>query len=255
MKHTVKLIALTSLGFVGIAASAQAQTVSALNENLYFNFDKAEQTQETLDKLRNVTSLVSACGSTQYINLTGHTDTSGNAAYNQALSERRAVKTKNLLVEQGVPRDIIRTNGMGERENLIDLGDNVKNELNRRVNVELQQDSACVVGQAVEVYQQPVEYTQPTAEYVQPAAQPAEVYTPPVNQTVTTTVSTPPAPVAPQPVSAPPVTSTVATGAGGIAGTGIPAVAGIAGLAAIGAGIAIVASDGNDNDDGVAISP
>jgi outer membrane protein OmpA-like peptidoglycan-associated protein len=37
------------------------------------------------------------------ISIEGHTDRSGNAAYNQALSARRAAAVKEYLVQHGVP--------------------------------------------------------------------------------------------------------------------------------------------------------
>jgi OOP family OmpA-OmpF porin len=48
------------------------------------------------------------------ITATGHTDISGSAAYNLALSERRAAMVAEELIRQGVPaRDIV-TIGRGE---------------------------------------------------------------------------------------------------------------------------------------------
>jgi outer membrane protein OmpA-like peptidoglycan-associated protein len=44
----------------------------------------------------------------------GHTDNSGSAAYNQDLSQRRAVSVANVLRESGVPNARIAAYGRGE---------------------------------------------------------------------------------------------------------------------------------------------
>ena len=48
------------------------------------------------------------------IEVIGHTDNSGSAAYNQDLSQRRAVSVANVLRESGVPNGRIAAYGRGE---------------------------------------------------------------------------------------------------------------------------------------------
>ena len=52
--------------------------------------------------------------------LEGHADRRGSVAYNQALSERRVNRTKNFLVEHGVPAEDIETKALGKEHNLTD---------------------------------------------------------------------------------------------------------------------------------------
>ncbi len=52
------------------------------------------------------------------LTLTGHADVRGSVEYNKALSERRVARTKQFLVEQGVPEGAIETRAMGEEQNL-----------------------------------------------------------------------------------------------------------------------------------------
>jgi outer membrane protein OmpA-like peptidoglycan-associated protein len=52
--------------------------------------------------------------------LGGHADVRGGKEYNQLLSERRVEKTKNYLVEKGVPADHIDTKAYGEEQNMTD---------------------------------------------------------------------------------------------------------------------------------------
>jgi outer membrane protein OmpA-like peptidoglycan-associated protein len=53
-----------------------------------------------------------------HLTLTGHADVRGSAEYNQALSERRVARTKQFLVEQGVPEASIETQGLGKEQEL-----------------------------------------------------------------------------------------------------------------------------------------
>jgi outer membrane protein OmpA-like peptidoglycan-associated protein/opacity protein-like surface antigen len=53
-----------------------------------------------------------------YLTLTGHADVRGSVEYNQALAERRVNRTKQFLVEQGIPEAKIRTVSLGKEQNL-----------------------------------------------------------------------------------------------------------------------------------------
>jgi outer membrane protein OmpA-like peptidoglycan-associated protein len=50
------------------------------------------------------------------IEVIGHTDNTGSAAYNQDLSQRRAVSVANVLRESGVPNGRMAAFGRGEDE-------------------------------------------------------------------------------------------------------------------------------------------
>ena len=53
-----------------------------------------------------------------HLTLSGHADARGSVEYNQALSERRVARTKQFLVEQGVPEASIETRGLGKDQEL-----------------------------------------------------------------------------------------------------------------------------------------
>ncbi|SCX74385.1 OmpA family protein [Variovorax sp. EL159] len=54
-----------------------------------------------------------------YVLVTGHTDRLGGDAYNEALSLERANTVRELLVQQGIDRKLIRTAGMGKRQPVV----------------------------------------------------------------------------------------------------------------------------------------
>jgi len=69
------------------------------------------------------------------VQVTGHTDTVGSDADNDALSQKRAEEILNLLASKGFDRSIMSAVGRGERELRMPTADNVSNPVNRRVEV------------------------------------------------------------------------------------------------------------------------
>jgi hypothetical protein len=53
-----------------------------------------------------------------HLTLSGHADVRGSVEYNQELSERRVARTKQFLVEQGIPEASIDTRGLGKDQEL-----------------------------------------------------------------------------------------------------------------------------------------
>lgn len=103
------------------------------SETIYYEFDKG-RSAETQSKINRILDVGQFCN-VESITVVGHTDTSGSAAYNQTLSEKRASDARAELVRDGVSSSIITSMGRGETENIVDRGDGVKEPLNRRTEV------------------------------------------------------------------------------------------------------------------------
>jgi len=73
------------------------------------------------------------------IKVAGHTDTSGNADYNQALSERREQAVTDELIRLGVPAAAVTGAAYGETQPAVPTGDGVREAQNRRVDIEIAQ--------------------------------------------------------------------------------------------------------------------
>ena len=69
------------------------------------------------------------------VQVTGHTDTSGSASYNQRLSERRAIHVARALNKMGVPPNAIAVAGRGENDLAVPTPDGVREARNRRVTI------------------------------------------------------------------------------------------------------------------------
>ncbi len=102
-------------------------------EIIYYEFNKGASA-ETRNTITRALDAGQFC-SVDAVRVVGHTDTSGSASYNLALSKRRANDALNELVRQGVARGAITAEGKGETEPFVQTGDGVKEQLNRRTEV------------------------------------------------------------------------------------------------------------------------
>lgn len=103
---------------------------------VYFGFDRTNLTDRARATLDEVVSAVSSMGATS-LSVVGHTDTVGSATYNQNLSERRARRVAEGLVNRGIPADAMTLAGRGERDLAVPTGNNVREPQNRRVEITL----------------------------------------------------------------------------------------------------------------------
>jgi len=98
-----------------IAEAAAAPNHLTLDAETYFTFNKSDLTalgQQRLDKM------VRALNGADYesIVVRGHTDRMGTDAYNQKLSERRALEVKRYLGTKGIDANKIQTKWVGSAE-------------------------------------------------------------------------------------------------------------------------------------------
>lgn len=72
----------------------------------------------------------------------GHTDSTGDEAYNQALSERRADAARNFLIGAGLEASRVRAMGRGELEPIASNDTEAGRQQNRRVEIAIFADEA-----------------------------------------------------------------------------------------------------------------
>ena len=89
------------------------------------------------------------------VHVVGHTDSIGSEAYNQTLSEQRALAVGDYLATYGVPRQRLRTEGRGEREPRDTNATEAGRQLNRRVELFVK---PIVEGQEQRAYDSPDYY-------------------------------------------------------------------------------------------------
>ncbi|KAA3652369.1 MAG: OmpA family protein [Proteobacteria bacterium] len=86
---------------------------------------------EALDRLAGVLNTVAQV----HAHVVGHTDSAGDATYNQKLSEARAEAVRRALIERGVAEERLSSEGRGEDEPVADNGSREGRAANRRVEV------------------------------------------------------------------------------------------------------------------------
>jgi outer membrane protein OmpA-like peptidoglycan-associated protein len=116
-------------------AVASAQSMPAIDLQVYFDFDSAEITLEAEGQLRELgKALADSKLKGAAISINGHTDGKGSDAFNKRLSERRAASIKTYLVDNfGLTASNLRAVGYG-KSRLKNTSDPFAAE-NRRVEV------------------------------------------------------------------------------------------------------------------------
>jgi opacity protein-like surface antigen len=114
-------------------AAAPAPTRTYL---VFFDFDSAALTDRARQIIAEAAANAPRVQATR-IEVTGHTDTVGSAAYNQALSIRRAEAVARELEARGIPRSQMVIRGVGFSQPLVPTGPNVREPQNRRVEIVL----------------------------------------------------------------------------------------------------------------------
>jgi outer membrane protein OmpA-like peptidoglycan-associated protein len=110
---------------------AQAQPQSFV---VYFALGKATLDEQARATVASAAQEFQRSGSAR-ISVRGHTDTSGNADFNQALSERREQAVSDELIRLGVPSEAITGEAVGEADLAVPTGDGVREAQNRRVEI------------------------------------------------------------------------------------------------------------------------
>ena len=134
------------------AAAPDASTVTARTETqgkldslltqdvVEFNPASADLTAHGKEVLDQVAPLLSAAPAA-LCEIQGHTDSQGNAGANLALSFRRAIATKNYLVNKGIAPERLITKGYGDTEPIASNETAAGRRKNRRINFVLKEKS------------------------------------------------------------------------------------------------------------------
>ena len=106
-------------------------------DHILFDFDRSELRPQYYSDLDEIASMLRQNPEAK-IEINGHTDNIGTAAYNQRLSEKRAGRVKNYLVQKGIEKDRLFPKGFGYTMNAASNENETGRALNRRVELVLQ---------------------------------------------------------------------------------------------------------------------
>jgi outer membrane protein OmpA-like peptidoglycan-associated protein len=104
---------------------------------VFFDWDKDTITPEGQQIVQQAADAYKS-GAPVQIQVTGYTDRSGSAAYNQRLSERRANNVAKAMTALGVPQNQMIVSGRGENDNRVPTAAGVREPQNRRVEITAQ---------------------------------------------------------------------------------------------------------------------
>lgn len=104
------------------------------DSGILFDIDKAELRSQAQDNLTELATVLKKYKDTEIL-VQGHTDSTGSESYNQKLSEKRAAKVAEYIVEKGVNKPRLTAVGYGEELPQADNATSAGRQQNRRVEV------------------------------------------------------------------------------------------------------------------------
>lgn len=120
-------------------APAPAAKKKIVLRGVHFDVDKAELRPDAKPLLDRAVATLKEEGGVVVI-AEGHTDNTGSAAHNQALSERRANAVRSYLIAHGIPGSRISVYGMGESRPVADNDTVDGRSQNRRVELKIRNE-------------------------------------------------------------------------------------------------------------------
>jgi len=104
------------------------------NRTIYFEFDSAKLTSESIEILESHGDFIAGNGEVS-VRLEGHADERGSREYNIALGDRRAQSVRRVLLFQGASSDQVETVSYGEEQPAVSGHDEESWSKNRRVEL------------------------------------------------------------------------------------------------------------------------
>ena len=120
---------------VEVTRPSEGEIDVRMASDILFDFDSTALRPESRTTLRELATTFGRYSDINYIEVAGHTDSTGSDRYNNRLSQRRAASVRNFLVNQGVPSNRIVARGYGESRPKASNDTVEGRQLNRRVEI------------------------------------------------------------------------------------------------------------------------
>ncbi|HQO82316.1 MAG TPA: OmpA family protein, partial [Deltaproteobacteria bacterium] len=125
------------LDATGVSVNREGERIILnMPSNITFETDQAEISSRFYNVLNSVAQVLDEYEKT-IVDITGHTDSTGEESYNLNLSQRRATNVAQYLIAQGVNSTRIAAQGMGESQPIASNDTPEGRQANRRVEIEL----------------------------------------------------------------------------------------------------------------------
>ena len=121
----------------GVSVQREGDNINlVMPSNITYSTNSSEINSGFYEVLNSVAIVLKEFDQTIVV-VAGHTDSRGSDAYNQELSQKRAVSVSNYLRSQGVMSDRLESVGFGEKQPVATNETPEGRELNRRVEITL----------------------------------------------------------------------------------------------------------------------
>jgi outer membrane protein OmpA-like peptidoglycan-associated protein len=120
---------------VEVSRPSEGEIDIRMTSDILFDVDSAALRPESRTTLRDLANTFSRYADINYIEVEGHTDSTGTDEHNQVLSENRASSVRNYLIDQGVASNRVEARGYGESRPKSSNDTPEGRQLNRRVEI------------------------------------------------------------------------------------------------------------------------
>jgi OOP family OmpA-OmpF porin len=103
---------------------------------LHFESDKSAVPADDVETVKALAAIAGQCPESR-LEIGGHTDEEGSQAYNQALSERRAIAVMKAMISKGVAAERLSAVGYGETVPLATNDTEEGRTVNRRIEIKV----------------------------------------------------------------------------------------------------------------------
>lgn len=115
---------------------AEKGSVSVL-KNIFFDVDKYDLKEKSITELDKIVRFLQENPQVK-VEISGHTDATGNASYNQQLSEKRARSVYTFLLSKGIDRNRLSSKGFGSSKPITSNDTEEGRQQNRRIEFAVQ---------------------------------------------------------------------------------------------------------------------
>ncbi|MGA3124116.1 MAG: OmpA family protein [Polyangiaceae bacterium] len=123
--------------FASVKQEARGMVIT-LSGSVLFASNRSDLLPSAQAKLNDVAKALTKQDAESKITVEGHTDSQGDASYNQELSQRRAQTVRDYLVSQGMAADRVTSEGFGLTRPIADNSSPEGRANNRRVEIVVQ---------------------------------------------------------------------------------------------------------------------
>lgn len=114
----------------------RAQACAPQRLEIYFDYDSTQITDDARDVIEAALMRLRRCEITG-VEIFGHDETEGQAAYSVRVSQRRAEAVQAYLISMGFDGGLISTEGRGQSDLAVQTGPGVREPLNRRAVIDI----------------------------------------------------------------------------------------------------------------------